>query len=85
MDVLVMEVVNGEHLQVVAGLLEKLIERLADENVQDGEYVSCFVLSHAFFIDSEDLLARLMARFHIQPRQGEILYFEKWQTVIQVK
>ncbi|GJJ69597.1 hypothetical protein EMPS_01944 [Entomortierella parvispora] len=84
-DVLVMEIVNGEHLQVVAGLLEKLIERLADENVQDGEYVSCFVLSHAFFIDSEDLLARLMARFHIQPRQGEILYFEKWQTVIQVK
>ncbi|KAF8935464.1 hypothetical protein BGZ47_009922, partial [Haplosporangium gracile] len=65
-DVLVMEMFEG-HLQVVAGLLEKLIERLADENAQ------------------EDLLDRLIARFHIQPRQGEILYFEKWQTVIQVK
>jgi len=47
--------------------------------------VNCFLLSHSFFIDSEDLLERLIARFHIQPRQGEILYFEKWQTVIQVK
>ncbi|KAF9088187.1 hypothetical protein BGX23_007580 [Mortierella sp. AD031] len=82
--VLVMEMFAG-HLQVVAGLLEKLIERLADENAQDAEYVSCFLLSHSFFIDSEDLLDRLMARFHIQPRQGEIIYFEKWQTVIQVK
>lgn len=51
----------------------------------DAEYVNCFLLSHSFFIDSEDLLERLIARFHIQPRQGEILYFEKWQTVIQVK
>ncbi|KAF9543040.1 hypothetical protein EC957_001324 [Mortierella hygrophila] len=83
-DVLVMEMFEG-HLQVVAGLLEKLIERLADENAQDAEYVSCFLLSHSFFIDSEDLLDRLIARFHIQPRQGEILYFKKWQTVIQVK
>ncbi|KAG0330845.1 hypothetical protein BG000_011408 [Podila horticola] len=83
-DVLVMEMFAG-HLQVVAGQLEKLIERLADENAQDAEYVNCFLLSHSFFIDSEDLLERLIARFHIQPRQGEILYFEKWQTVIQVK
>ncbi|KAG0084493.1 hypothetical protein BGZ92_009833, partial [Podila epicladia] len=83
-DVLVMEMFAG-HLQVVAGQLEKLIERLADENAQDTEYVNCFLLSHSFFINSEDLLERLIARFHIQPRQGEILYFEKWQTVIQVK
>ncbi|KAF9908440.1 hypothetical protein EC991_009793 [Linnemannia zychae] len=83
-DVLVMEMFAG-HLQVVAGLLEKLIERLADENAQDAEYVNCFLLSHSFFIDSEDLLDRLIARFHIQPHQGEILYFEKWQTIIQVK
>ncbi|KAF9933171.1 hypothetical protein FBU30_006337 [Linnemannia zychae] len=83
-DVLVMEMFEGQ-LQVVAGLLEKLIERLADENEQDSEYVNCFLLSHSFFIDSEDLLDRLIARFHIQPRKGETLYFEKWQTIIQVK
>ncbi|KAF9578654.1 hypothetical protein BGW38_005445 [Lunasporangiospora selenospora] len=83
-DVLVMEMFT-DHLQVVAGQLDKLIERLADENAQDGEYVSCFLLSHSFFIDSEDLLDRLIARFHIQPRQGEILYFQKWHTVIQCK
>ncbi|KAF9955177.1 hypothetical protein BGZ72_003949 [Mortierella alpina] len=83
-DVLVLEMFAG-HLQVVAGQLEKLVERLADENAQDAEYVNCFLLSHSFFIDSEDLLDRLIARFHIQPRQGEILYFERWQTVIQCK
>ncbi|KAF9985239.1 hypothetical protein BGZ75_003222 [Mortierella antarctica] len=83
-DVLVLEMFAG-HLQVVAGQLEKLVERLADENAQDAEYVNCFLLSHSFFIDSEDLLDRLIARFHIQPRQGEILYFERWQMVIQCK
>ncbi|KAF9943581.1 hypothetical protein BGZ65_000721 [Modicella reniformis] len=83
-DVLVLEMVGG-HLHVVAGLLEKLIERLADENMQDSEYVSCFLLSHSFFIDSEDLLDKLIARFRIQPRQGEIIYFQKWQPVIQCK
>jgi hypothetical protein len=35
-DVLVMEMFEG-HLQVVAGLLEKLIERLADENAQGND------------------------------------------------
>ncbi|CAO3575160.1 unnamed protein product [Mortierella alpina] len=83
-DVLVLEMFAG-HLQVVAGQLEKLVERLADENAQDMEYMNCFLLSHSFFIDSEDLLDRLIARFHIQPRQGEILYFERWQMVIQCK
>ncbi|KAG0352578.1 hypothetical protein BGZ54_002682, partial [Gamsiella multidivaricata] len=83
-DVLVMEMCEG-HLHVVAGLLTKLIERLADQNTQDSEYVSCFLLSHSFFIDSEDLLDRLIARFHIQPRQGEMLYFERWQPIIRIK
>lgn len=35
-DVLVMEMFEG-YLQVVAGLLEKLIERLADENAQGND------------------------------------------------
>ncbi|KAF9354030.1 hypothetical protein BGX26_008204 [Mortierella sp. AD094] len=83
-DVLILEKMD-ERLQVVAGMLENLIERLADQNEQDGEYVSCFLLSHSFFIDSEELLDRLIARFHIQPRQGEILYFNQWQKVIQCK
>ncbi|KAG0239117.1 hypothetical protein BGX31_003023, partial [Mortierella sp. GBA43] len=83
-DVLVLEMVGG-HLHVVAGLLEKLIERLADQNTQDSEYLSCFLLSHSFFVDSEDLLDKLIARFHIQPRQGETMYYQKWRRVIQCK
>ncbi|KAF9114355.1 hypothetical protein BGX27_011096 [Mortierella sp. AM989] len=83
-DVLVLEKIDGR-LQVVAGMLESLIERLADQNEQDCEYVSCFLLSHPFFIDSEDLLERLIARFNIQPHQGEILFFNQWQKVFQCK
>ncbi|KAG0229563.1 hypothetical protein BGW41_002989 [Actinomortierella wolfii] len=83
-DVMVLEAIEGR-LQVVAGRLEKLVERLADESTQDSEYVSYFILSHSFFIESEDFLDALIARFHIQPRQGELLYFQKWQAIIQVK
>ncbi|KAF9415896.1 hypothetical protein BGZ94_010363 [Podila epigama] len=83
-DALVLEMVAGK-LQIVAGQLENLIERLADKNPQDTEYVSNFLLSHSFFIDSEDFLERLIARFNIQPQHGAMLYFEKWQKVIQVK
>ncbi|KAF8957304.1 hypothetical protein BGZ46_002209, partial [Entomortierella lignicola] len=64
-DVLVLEKID-ERLQVVAGILENLIERLADQNEQD-------------------LLDRLIARFHIQPHQKEIIYFNQWHKVIQCK
>ncbi|KAF9163847.1 hypothetical protein DFQ26_002072 [Actinomortierella ambigua] len=83
-DVMVLEAMEGR-LQVVAGRLEKLVERLADESTQDTEYVRYFILSHSLFIESEDLLDALIARFHIQPRTGELLYFQKWQAIIQVK
>lgn len=45
-DVLVMEMFEG-HLQVVAGLLEKLIERLADENAQGKESEYYFISTNA--------------------------------------
>ncbi|KAF9438887.1 hypothetical protein BGZ76_003573 [Entomortierella beljakovae] len=84
-DVLVLEKIEEERLQVVAGVLDNLIERLADQNEQDGEYVSCFLLTHSFFINSEELLDRLIARFHIKPSAKEPLYFEQWHKVIQCK
>ncbi|KAJ3184167.1 hypothetical protein HDU87_005013 [Geranomyces variabilis] len=65
-DVLVMEKVGGK-LQIVAGTVEKLVARLADEGAQDPEFVDVFLTCHPFFIPSRDLLACLVARFRVRP------------------
>ncbi|KAJ3092550.1 hypothetical protein HK102_005830 [Quaeritorhiza haematococci] len=87
-DVLVLEMIEGR-LQVVAGCVENLIMRLADENVQDLAYVDCFIHCHKFFISSRDLLENLIARFEIEPPPNptpeDIEYFAKWRKPIQIK
>ncbi|KAJ1562711.1 hypothetical protein HK096_004969, partial [Nowakowskiella sp. JEL0078] len=87
-DVLVMEMISGK-LQIVGGTLEKILLRLADENVQDQEYVDIVLQSHHFFISSRDLLENLCTRFRIEPPQDpteeDIAYFNKWRKSIQLK
>lgn len=83
-DVLVMEMVSNK-LQVLAGTLERLFMKLADETCQDLDYVDTYILSHLFFTDSFELLENLMARFHLEALPGETSYFKKWQRCIQVK
>ncbi|OAD06833.1 hypothetical protein MUCCIDRAFT_107424 [Mucor lusitanicus CBS 277.49] len=83
-DVLVMEMVSNK-LQVLAGTLERLFMKLADETCQDLDYVDTYILSHLFFTDSFELLENLMARFHLEALPGEASYFKKWQRCIQVK
>ncbi|KAJ1569910.1 hypothetical protein HK096_010392 [Nowakowskiella sp. JEL0078] len=87
-DVLVMEMTTGK-LQIVGGILEKILLRLADENVQDLEYVDVVLQSHTFFISSRDLLENLCARFRIEtpqdPTEEDIAYFKKWRLSIQLK
>lgn len=84
-DVLVMEMVQSSKLQVMAGTIEKLFIKLADETCQDLDYVDTYILSHLFFTNSLELLENLMARFHLEALPGEINYFKKWQRCIQVK
>lgn len=84
-DVLVMEMVQSNKLQVLAGTLERLFMKLADETCQDLDYVDTYILSHLFFTDSFELLENLMARFHLEALPGETNYFKKWQRCIQVK
>ncbi|KAI7889925.1 ras guanine nucleotide exchange factor domain-containing protein [Mucor mucedo] len=84
-DVLVMEMVQSNKLQVLAGTLERLFMKLADESSQDLDYVDTYILSHLFFTDSIELLENLMARFHLEALPGEANYFKKWQRCIQVK
>ncbi|OAD68871.1 hypothetical protein PHYBLDRAFT_66981 [Phycomyces blakesleeanus NRRL 1555(-)] len=89
-DVLVMEMVNGK-LQVVAGTNEKLFIKLADEASQviidliDLDYVDTYLMNHACFTTSAELLENLIARFHIEALAGETEYFDKWQRCIQLK
>ncbi|CAJ0913860.1 5184_t:CDS:10, partial [Entrophospora sp. SA101] len=61
-DGLIIELVDGSP-RVLAGTLEKMLLRLADEYEQDNEFIDCFVLSHVFFITSEDFLESMIARF----------------------
>jgi hypothetical protein len=82
-DVLILEMVSNHKLQVVAGTLERLFIKLADETSQDLDYVDTYILSHLFFTDSFELLENLMARFHLESVPGD--YNKKWKRCIQVK
>ncbi|KAI7865865.1 hypothetical protein BDF14DRAFT_1729559, partial [Spinellus fusiger] len=83
-DVLVMEMVNRK-LQVVAGTAEKLFIKLADEASQDLDYVDTYLMNHTCFTNSAELLENLIARFHLEPLEGETEYFNRWQRCIQLK
>jgi hypothetical protein len=72
-------------LQVIAGTIEKLFEKLADENAQDMEYIDTFLIHHTQFTTSINLLNQLISRFHLGPSPGEYEYFKKWQYSIQTK
>ncbi|KAF7724545.1 hypothetical protein EC973_000922 [Apophysomyces ossiformis] len=83
-EVLLLEVIAGK-LFVFAGTAEKLFQKLADETAQDLDYVDTYLLSHACFTDSMDLLDNLIARFHMDSMASELDYLKKWQRCIQVK
>lgn len=82
--VLLYEMMYGK-LQVIAGTIEKLYEKLADENAQDMEYIDTFLTHHTQFTTSVNLLNQLISRFHLGPSPGEYEYFKKWQYSIQTK
>ncbi|KAI8799443.1 ras guanine nucleotide exchange factor domain-containing protein [Cladochytrium replicatum] len=85
--VLIMEMVGGR-LQIVAGTVERLVMRLADENLQDPDYVDTFLSTHPFFISARNLFVNLVARFRVRSESGSLddrEYFEKWQRPIQFK
>jgi len=87
-DLLVMEVFSGR-AEIIAGTIEKLIERLADENRQDMKYVDCILLTYRFYLTSLAMFEHLYLRYMIQlPANAsaeEIAYFNEWQKPIQKK
>lgn len=57
---------EDERFRVKAGTIELLIERLANEEIQDLEYVRAFLLTFRAFTTPIDLINRLSFRFNAQ-------------------
>ncbi|KAJ3411863.1 hypothetical protein HDV05_001652 [Chytridiales sp. JEL 0842] len=87
-SVLVMEMMSSR-LQIRFGTLEKLLLRLADESIQDMDYVDTLVQMHSFFTNPLDLLENLILRYRISPppnpTPADLEYFAKWKRPIQLK
>lgn len=84
-NVVLLFVMMDGKLQAIAGTAEKIFERLADETAQDEEYIDTYLMNHAQFVPSIDLMNSLINRFHLEPSPGEYEYFLKWQYSIQSK
>jgi hypothetical protein len=54
---------KGDTCLIIAGTLHKLISLLADENVQDPEYLDVFLQTHSRFMSSATLFTKLAHRF----------------------
>ncbi|OAD78198.1 hypothetical protein PHYBLDRAFT_71756 [Phycomyces blakesleeanus NRRL 1555(-)] len=83
-DVLVLKKISCK-LDIMAGTVDKLLDKLADETAQDLDYVDTFLMSYACFTSSMRLLDSLMRRFHpptLVNRQGNI---QKVPRCIQAK
>ncbi|TPX36040.1 hypothetical protein SmJEL517_g01717 [Synchytrium microbalum] len=86
-EVLILEDL-GSRLQIVAGTVDRLISRLADEHATDDEYLDIMIQTHMFFVSARDMFDQMVARFHCQPPSDgttDTEYFVKWQKVIQLK
>ncbi|KAI9199258.1 ras guanine nucleotide exchange factor domain-containing protein [Polychytrium aggregatum] len=87
-DIKIMEIVAGK-IVIVAATVEKLVVSLADENLQDLEFVDCMIHNHGFFMSSQDLMDNLEARYDIEPPPNastdDMEYFHRWKTPIQRK
>jgi hypothetical protein len=54
---------QGNAYVIIAGTLNKLVAMLADDNVQDPEYIDVFLQTHTSFISSHRLFSRLVHRY----------------------
>eukprot|EP00732_Lithocolla_globosa_P002602 Lithocolla_globosa_v1_NODE_1757_length_2360_cov_9.253796.p1 type:complete len:706 gc:universal NODE_1757_length_2360_cov_9.253796:2264-147(-) len=62
-ETLMIKTMLDSRYQVTAGLVEQLIENLADENSPDSLYINDFLLSYRDFLSPENLLSQLSERF----------------------
>ncbi|CAO3659514.1 unnamed protein product [Rhizopus stolonifer] len=82
-QVMIMQVSSLNKLQIIAGTLDRLLMKLLDEMSQDFDYVDTYILCHSFFLDSWELLDKLMVLFYQGILPGEQL--KDWQQCLQFK
>eukprot|EP00732_Lithocolla_globosa_P001731 Lithocolla_globosa_v1_NODE_935_length_3062_cov_11.623545.p1 type:complete len:968 gc:universal NODE_935_length_3062_cov_11.623545:2915-12(-) len=76
---------------IKAGTLDLLIEKLANEDVQDPDFVKTFQLVYRCFVSPAELLRRLITRFHLEidadspDEEASRLYLDRCGAFIQYR
>lgn len=85
-DVMILQIVNGK-LQVMAGTVEKLIERLTDAELPDEEFLDTMLLTFRSFISPPEFFDWLVSRFNCElpenPSAEDVQYFAEMQIPTQ--
>jgi len=86
-DVMILQYINDEDLQVMAGTIDKLIERATDDEEKDDTFLDIFLLTYRAYIKPIEIFHLLTARFNCElppdPSEDDIKYFEEKKPLIQ--
>jgi len=88
-DVMILQYKNiyDEDLQVMAGTIDKLIERATDGSEKDDTFLDIFLLTYRAYIKPMEFFQLLTARFNCElppdPTEDDIKYFEEMKGFIQ--
>jgi len=86
-DVMILQYINDEDLQVMAGTIDKLIERATDDSEKDDTFLDIFLLTYRAYIKPMEFFQLLTARFNCElppdPSEDDIKYFEEMKGLIQ--
>ncbi|ORX80630.1 ras GEF [Anaeromyces robustus] len=86
-DVMILQYTNDEDLQVMAGTIDKLIERATDDSEKDDTFLDIFLLTYRAYIKPMEFFQLLTARFNCElppdPSEDDIKYFEDMKGLIQ--
>ncbi|ORX54270.1 hypothetical protein BCR36DRAFT_581893 [Piromyces finnis] len=86
-DVMILQYIDNENLQVMAGTIDKLIERATDGSEKDDTFLDIFLLTYRAYIKPKEILQLLIDRFNCElpsdPSDEDIKYFEDMKGLIQ--
>jgi hypothetical protein len=73
--------------RIQSGTLRGLVRALADQDVQDKDYLDVFVMTYHYFTTAPALLDELAARFDLQPPAGQAAdeSFVRTKNVVQMR
>ncbi|KAJ3089202.1 hypothetical protein HK102_006959 [Quaeritorhiza haematococci] len=85
-DVMILQSVLGR-FQVMAATIEKLIERLTDDQEADNSFMDTLLLTYRSFLKPEDFFDHLVARFNCElpenPTDEDVAYFNMMRVPVK--